>query len=361
MNIRRFLSLGFVSVASIFWASCDSESNPQTPDNSQDPESSADAAKSSSSAEPESSAAEPESSAEAVSSSSEESVPPPSSSDIAQSSSSSVERLKLARDTSVTCSSYVFMQQQCSQSQSSEPSYSCMELQEFLKKDTTVSEKILNKWEEMLESCDAIRVMEAQPVYGIIYPVCPYVASTYLKCSDGKTYQLYANDDGIAYVTKKEYDETHSSSSVAESSSSSAPTDLVTNCPHDGFALFADILADVQKEMYELIVSGDIYAMLEGETWFTDKSKEYVESLLDHDKKALKGNFAPFELSGFDFDPLSFVCSESDNWFDGYIAKTKTCADGTTVETDKYKETYKAIFNESFDIVFENAKNAVVE
>ena len=155
MNIRRFLSLGFVSVASIFWASCDSESNPQTPDNSQDPESSADAAKSSSSAVPESSAAEPESSAEAVSSSSEESVPPPSSSDIAQSSSSSVERLKLARDTSVTCSSYVTMQQQCSQSQSSEPSYSCMELQEFLKKDTTVSEKILNKWEEMLE-CEVL-------------------------------------------------------------------------------------------------------------------------------------------------------------------------------------------------------------
>lgn len=344
MNIRRFLSLGFVSVASIFWASCDSESNPQTPDNSQDPESSADAAKSSSSAEPESSAAEPESSAEAESSSSEESVPPPSSSDIAQSSSSSVERLKLARDTSVTCSSYVTMQQQCSQSQSSEPSYSCMELQEFLKKDTTVSEKILNKWEEMLESCGAIRVIEAQPVYGIIYPVCPYVASTYLKCSDGKTYQLYANDDGIAYVTKKEYDETHSSSSVAESSSSSEePEDLVANCPQDSFALFTDILKEVQADIYEKIAW-----FIDSDTSLPESRRTYYESILDRENRTLKGRFAPYLADG-NYDPADeggALKYESEFWFSGYIPKTQACADGEPEMTERYKKLFERIEDE---------------
>ena len=357
MNIRRILRLTCLTVTSLFWASCDSDSNAQGPDNSQNPESSADEVKPYSGSEPESSAAVPESSAQSETSSSEESLPSSSSSsDVAGQSSSSAEQLVLASNPSVSCSTVQTIVEQCPVS--SEPYYSCTDLQEFLKKDTTVSEKILNAWEEKLLSCDAVE--EPQTLYGIIYRTCPHVQVTYLKCSDGKTYQLYANDDGIAYVTKKEYDETHSSSSVAESSSSSAPTDLMTNCPHDGFALFADILADVQKEMYELIVSGDIYAMLEGETWFTDKSKEYVESLLDHDKKALKGNFAPFYDHG-DMDPLYFACKNSENWFDGFIAKTKTCADGVPVETDRYKETYKALLAEAFDVVFEKAKNAVAE
>ena len=357
MNIRRILRLTCLTVTSFFWASCDSDSNSQGPDNSQNPESSADEIKPYSSSEPESSAAAPESSAQPEYSSSEENFPSSSSSsEVAGQTSSSAEQLVLASNPSVTCSTFQTPVEQCPSS--SGPYYSCTDLKEFLKKDTTVSEKILNAWEEKLLSCDAVE--EPQTLYGIIYRTCPHYMVTYLKCSDGRTYNYYAKEDGVAYVSEKEYYETHSSSSVAESSSSSAPTDLVTNCPQDSFALFADVLAEVQKEMYELIVSGDIYALLEGETWFTDESKEYIESLLDHDKKALKGNFAPFYDHG-DMDPLYFACKNSENWFDGFIAKTKTCADGVPVETDRYKETYKALLAEAFDVVFEKAKNAVAE
>jgi len=358
MNIRKFLRLTCLTVTSLFWASCDSDTTTQGPDNSQNPESSSDEVQPYSSAEPESSAEAPESSAGPALSSSEESFPSlSSSSDVAGLSSSSAEQLVLAKDPSVTCTPFQRIEEQCPVS--SEPYYSCTDLQEFLKKDTTVSEKILNAWEEKLLSCDAVE--EPQTLYGIIYRTCPHYMVTYLKCSDGKTYGCYAKEDGVAYVTKKEYDETHSSSSVAESSSSSQPEDLVTNCPHDGFALFADVLAEVQKDMYKFIVSGDIYELLEGEAWFTDAAKEYMEGLLDHDKKTLKGgNFAPFYDRG-DMDPMYYACKESENWFDGYIAKTKTCADGTPVETDKYKETYKALLAESFEVVFEKAKNAIVE
>ena len=222
-----------------------------------------------------------------------------------------------------------------------------MELQEFLKKDTTVSEKILNKWEEMLESCGAIRVMEAQPVYGIIYPVCPYIMSTYLKCSDGKTYQEYASEDGIAYVTKKEYDETHSSSSVAESSSSSEePEDMVTNCPQDTFVLFTDILKDVQADMYEKITW-----FIDSDSGLTESVKTYYESVLDRENRTLKGRFAPYLADG-NYDPADeggTLKRESEFWFSGYIPKTQTCADGTPEITERYTHLFERIESECFE------------
>ena len=341
MNIRKFMSLGFVSVASLFWASCDSDSNPQTPDNSQDPESSADTAKSSASTEPESSAAEPESSAEASPSSSEESAPS-SSSDVAASSSSNAGQLKLAKDPSITCTEFQFLEQSCPSS--SEPSYTCLELQDFLKKDTTVSEKILNKWEEMLESCGAIRAMEAQPVYGIIYPVCPQYVATYIKCSDGMTYRPYANEDGVAYLTKEEYYETHSSSSVAESSSSSEePEDLVANCPQDSFALFTDILKEVQADIYEKIAW-----FIDSDTSLPESWRTYYESILDRENRTLKGRFAPYLADG-DYDPADkggALKYESEFWFSGYIPKTQACADGEPEMTESYKKLFERIEDE---------------
>lgn len=96
MNIRKFFSLSCLTVMGLFWASCGDDSNSQGPDNTPDPESSS----GTKSAEPESSAG-PESSSSDVAQS--------SSSDDAQSSSSDAgglmgdERVKLSRDTSVTC------------------------------------------------------------------------------------------------------------------------------------------------------------------------------------------------------------------------------------------------------------------
>ena len=335
MNIRRFFRLGCLTVAGFFWASCGGDSNSQGPDNTPDPESSSDVTGTSSSAEPESSSVVPESSSSDVALS--------SSSDVGELSSSSEEKLRLARDTSVTCTTYLSVVESCPVS--SEPYYSCMDLQEFLKKDTTVSEKILNKWEKKLLSCGAIQ--EEVPLYGIVYQVCPHYSVPYLKCSDGKDYKLYAQDNGIAYVTEKEYYETHSSSSVAESSSSSAePEDLVTNCPQDSFALFVDVLADVQKELYERIVK-----VLDENDTLPEAKKVFLDSIVDREKNTLRGNLFPYYWANYDYDTEHVSVSMSDHWFNGYVAKTRTCADETPEKTALYREKYDGILQECLDLI----------
>ena len=335
MNIRKFFRLSCLTVAGLFWASCGGDSNSQGPDNTPDPESSSDVTGTSSSAEPESSSVVPESSSSDVALS--------SSSDVGESSSSGEEKLRLARDTSVTCTTYLSVVESCPVS--SEPYYSCMDLQEFLKKDTTVSEKILNKWEKKLLSCGAIQ--EEVPLYGIVYQVCPHYSVPYLKCSDGKDYKLYAQDNGIAYVTEKEYYETHSSSSVAESSSSSAePEDLVTNCPQDSFALFVDVLADVQKELYERIVK-----VLDENDTLPEAKRAFLDSIINREEKTLRGNLYPYQRGQF-YD-LKYISLKrtSDYWFDGYVAKTRTCTEGTPETTALYREKYDGILQECLDLI----------
>ena len=219
-----------------------------------------------------------------------------------------------------------------------------MDLQEFLKKDTTVSEKILNKWEEKLFSCGAVQ--EPVTVYGVVSRVCPHYQVTYLKCSDGKTYKPYADEDGIAYITKEEYYETHSSSSVAESSSSSVPEDLVTNCPQDSFALFVDILADVQKEVY-----GKIVKLLDENDTLPEAKRAFLDSIINREEKTLRGNLYPYQRGQY-YD-LGYVSLKrtSDYWFDGYVAKTRTCADGTPEMTELYREKYDEILQECLDLI----------
>ena len=338
MNIRKFFRLSCLTIASLFWASCDGDSDSSTNvmglNSGADPESSSDALlQTSSSAEPNSA----------------DVVPVSSSSDDASSSSSGIESsssaapFRLARDTSITCSTFQFLEERCPVS--SEPYYSCTDLQEFLKKDTTVSQKILDKWEEKLLSCGAVH--EPETVYGVVYRVCPHYEVTYLKCSDGKNYSFYAQDNGIAYVTEKEYYETHSSSSVAENSSSSAqPEDLVTNCPQDSFALFVDVLADVQKEVYEKIVK-----VLDENDTLPEPKKAFLDSIINREEKTLNGNLYPYHPGQFyDLEYLSLKY-ESDYWFDGYVAKTRTCADGTPETTILYREKYDAILQECLDLI----------
>ena len=353
MNIRKFCRLGYLTVASLFWASC-TESNPQFP-TSLDPASNTSSDVSSSGEELSSSAEESSpsssssedpvmSSAEIESSSEASSSSDVASSSSAQSSSGSVQYV-LARDPSVTCSKSVTFMQDCPKAS---PSYSCVDLQTFLSKDTTISEKILTSWEEKMESCGVIR--ENAPVYGVVSPVCPYRTVNYLKCSDGKNYDLFKEENGVAYITESEYYETHSSaaesSSSVAASSSSVPEDLVKNCPKSEFVLFADILAEVQSKLYERLVKN-----IEENTALSDSVKSYLETLLDRDNKTLKGNFSPY-FPGSDQNVESTSLKwDSEEWFNGYIAKTESCADGTPVTTKRYQQKYAAIYQECLDII----------
>ena len=47
--------------------------------------------------------------------------------------------------------------------------------------------------------------------------------------------------------------------------------------------------------------------------------------------------------------------------FDGYIAKTKTCEDGTPVITERYKQKYDAILAECIEIIENEVKAASAE
>ena len=379
MNIRKFWRLCCLTVASFFWASC-SESNPQFPmAQAANPDSSTDANGGGLGDESSSSAVAPESSsANFFESSSSEIAPQSSSSDAPASSSSAVEsssseigssssaEFVLARDPSVTCDTVqtIVSNPNCNRS----PGSDCDDYKKFLGSDTTISEKILNIWEKTLESCEAIPEMSSV-VYGIepttsclsFYPV------TYYKCSNDSMYE-YINcwlEDNLIYTNTREYNEAHGiSSNSAPESSSSAPEssssaeDLVKSCAQGDFALFVDILADVQTALYEKFSK-----QLE-ESSLSEKGKLYLEGLLDYEKKALKTRFAPYMLRGYYDDSNSYgleMSRETNLWFNGYIAKTKTCEDGTPVITERYQQKYDAILAECIEIIENEVKAASAE
>ena len=367
MTIHKFFRLFSLTVASLFWASC-SDSDPQfyypqsakldpSEDVGEDSSSSETSdAESSSSAETESS------SAESVESSSSAGNPPESSSETptsssANSSSSGVssssesERYILAKDSSVTCvkESQMFPSTSC---QTSSDSYTCDDYKKYLGKDTSVTERVLNKWEDALEFCGAISEMPSV-VYGVFPPACNPNAvylSSVLKCSNDSTYRYYQLDGNLAYRNTQEYNEAHgiSSSSAPQSSSSAEP--LVQSCKQEDFVLFADILADVQKALYEKIVS----ELLKNAS-LTESQTTYLEKLLDRENKTLKGNFAPYRLGNLEVEYTS-MDGYSEYWFDGYIAKTKTCADGTPETTERYQEKYDSILAECLELIEKESK-----
>lgn len=366
MNIRKFWRLSCLSVASLFWASCGTDSNPQFPAQSlASPNSSADAnggglsdASSSSAITPESSSSEiaplqsssseipVTNSATAESSSSE-------GSSSSHSSSSSAKIYALARDPSVTCDTVHTM---VSNPNCQSSDRDCDGYKKYLGSDTTISEQILTIWEEKLESCEAIPEMSPL-VYGIEPSITcmPFYPVVYYKCSNDSTYS-YNNcwlDDNLIYTNRQEYNEAHGISSSSSPESSSSATDLVKSCAQGDFALFVDILADVQTTLYEKFSK-----QLEEDSSLTENGKKYLEGLLDHGKKAFKVKLAPYLYSDYG-DYYGWEMSrKTDLWFNGYIAKTKTCEDGTPVITDRYKDKYDAILAECIEII-ENKVNGV--
>ena len=359
MNIRKFWRLSCLTVASFFWASC-SESNPQFPmAQTANPDSSADANGGGLGDESSSSAVAPESSsaAEIESSSADAPVPPSSSSTVSEvssssetpslgsssssiaGSSSSAASYILARDPSVTCYANSYMG---TASCGSTKNVSCEDYKKYLGSDTTLSEKIISTWESALQSCGAVKdIFREEPLYGISYGGCPMRMFVDMKCSNDSSYSDVKLDNGKFYTSQEEYNEAHGV----------VPDPIVKNCPHGDYALFTDVLEDVQKKLYE-VVSGRLMEDIAR----PESVQKYLESLLDGENKTLKGRLAPYtEDSGEGND--SRLRMYSGYWFDGYIAKTKTCEDGTPVITERYQEKYDAILAECLELIEKNSKN----
>ncbi|MBR2307320.1 MAG: hypothetical protein IKA48_09010, partial [Fibrobacter sp.] len=65
----------------------------------------------------------------------------------------------------------------------------------------------------------------------------------------------------------------------------------------------------------------------------------------------LRGNLYPYQRGqyyGLEYVSLKY---DSECWFNGYIAKTKTCADGTPETTELYREKYEDIFWECLNLI----------
>ena len=354
MNIRKFWRLCYLTVASLFWASCGTDSNPQFPvAQAMNPDSSADAngegfgdESSSSTAVPESSSSDsamqssssdaPVLSSSAVESSSSE-ISNSSSSNV--SSSSSVPLYALARDTSVSCSVKWYTVSLC------ENEYSCDELKTILEKKQSVSEKLLSSWEEKLESCEAISE-DSGTLYGV-GPCASTRMKSVMKCSNDSSYSHYQVDQKLVYTSTQEYNEAHGI----------VPEDLVESCPQGDYALFIDVLADVQKVLYEKWVK-----RLEEDSTLTEEAKMYLEGLLDHEKKALNSSLAPYLPNGIDlYNPRMYgfeMKRASKHWFNGFIAKTEACENASSVTTETYQQKYDAILAECIEII-ENKVNGV--
>ncbi|SHM63076.1 hypothetical protein [Fibrobacter sp. UWB7] len=358
MTIHKFFRLFSLTVASFFWASCGGDSNPQLPVfRASDPDSSSDANESSSS-ELSSSAVAPESSSSEMPQQSSSSESASSSSRVESSSSanssSSSAGYVLARDPSVGCKQTLY------------PAYrycyeSCDAAKRDLETNGIISKNELERAEFGLESCRAMEYISSV-VYGVPFNPCPkpiHFEPAY-ECSNDSTYKEYWLEDNLVYTSVAEYNEAHgvSSSSVPQSSSSSE--EMIRNCPQEDYLPFTGILADVQKELYEIIeqkLKDDV---------LSETERTYLESLLDREQKTLK-NSTPHELHDYvAIAPYSpdllwddyYYKIDSKNWFRGYIAKTKTCEDGTPVITERYKQKYDAILAECLKIIETNAKTA---
>lgn len=367
MTIHKFFRLFSLTVASFFWASC-SDSNPQFPAlSSTNPDSSSDANESGSS-ELSSSAVAPESSfseSPQQSSSSEELASSSSaveSSSSANSSSSSAGYV-LARDPSVGCKQTLY------------PAYrycyeSCDAAKRDLETNGIISKNELEQAEFGLESCRAMEYASGA-LYGVPFDPCPHPIRYDIayECTNDSTYKEFQLDDNLVYTSVAEYNEAHGISSSSAAQSSSSSKEMISNCPQEDYLPFTGILADVQKELYE-IVEQKLKDNVLPET-----ERTYLESLLDREQKTLN-NSTPHELYLYSSDsdeevaipfaPYSpkllwddyFYKLDSKNWFRGYIAKTKTCEDGTPVITERYKQKYDAILAECLKIIEINAKTA---
>lgn len=346
MTIHKILRLSCLTVASLFWASCGSDSDSSTgvtgADAGIDPESSSDALlQTSSSAVPESSDVAPESSSsDAISSSS-------------VASSSSYDGYVLASDPSVACEDfYEDTGRICT------TYYTCEDYQKYLGSDTTIAESLLMLWENKLENCGAVEGPVA--LYGVMYRATEYCGEYVrfggFKCSNDSTYgpkDFVFGEDKVLYRTIEEYNLAHgiSSSSTAESSSSSSQQEtMIQNCRHVEFSRFVDVLAEVQKGLFV-----EINTMLEDGPILNEAQKEYLEGLLDRNQRISKDNFAPY-LEGHQEEDYTVV-DESKYWFDSYIARREECPGGVPEMTKRYHDKYYEILNECRVVINEKIKS----
>ena len=88
-----------------------------------------------------------------------------------------------------------------------------------------------------------------------------------------------------------------------------------------------------------------------------DAQKQFYEGLLDRENKRLKGNLSPYYMDEYEHDVIyASLKRDSEHWFDGYIAKTYTCAGGTSVTNEHYQEKYDKILQECMDIINREAE-----
>ena len=243
----------------------------------------------------------------------------------------------------MTCEKETYQVSACS----STKSLTCDDYKRYLASDTSLSQKLLTQWEEKLQDCGVIPDMVA--LYGVMYNICnSTVTKVDFICSNDTTYKDAVQDGRLVYTSVEEMNKAYgiSSSSVAESSSSE-PDDVVQNCPQEEFVLFAEILAEVQKELY-----ADISQKLEQDTTINEITRKYLEEHLDREKKTLKGgSFAPYEKYDADIYTHS-LDGVTEYWFNGLVAKTKTCADGASVTTERYQELHDGILQECSDLIW---------
>ncbi|WP_258284982.1 hypothetical protein [Fibrobacter succinogenes] len=68
----------------------------------------------------------------------------------------------------------------------------------------------------------------------------------------------------------------------------------------------------------------------------------------------MKGKFTPYfsDENGYSYSRELAIVSR--NWFTGFIAKTKTCEDGTPETTDRYQQMYNDIYAECWEKISAN-------
>ena len=88
-----------------------------------------------------------------------------------------------------------------------------------------------------------------------------------------------------------------------------------------------------------------------------ESEQKYLNGLLDHENKTLKGLYEPYFSADIEAD-VFLLKDKSKNWFNGFIAKTKACADGTPEITKRYQDMYDAILAECLEIIEKKSKAA---
>lgn len=268
MKLRIRLGKFLLSVAALFWASCSDDAQPLYGTIGIDDS----APESSESLEPISSTAIEEASSSSEATSSE--TPASSSSAPDEISSSSSAKYRLASDTTVTCKDSTFAYNECVYIGGSSAE-TCSSPEYELQNNATLTIEKLIKIEDRLENC-----ADAAPVYGVPSCMNQMRWNTKYYCSNGNIYSHGKN--GLVYTNDEYNDLFVSSSSVAESSSSAAPSPL---CQKTDFVNKSEVRQDCISEKLDSLAAA-------GET-VSDDLKKCVNTTVDYD---YTGEFAKTQI-----------------------------------------------------------------